>query len=171
MLDQPRSADHQVFSNSRRRTSAEGTTDGDHHADERSDSTCEQLHVRHLKAESAREGPISSEYSHRPARSLSRDRGLSVRMRVGKSCAVHGPQHTPSLDRQATGLIRLPSAPQLFRVVSRPPTDEALRFTSRSCGGPGHRLADARHRTSSAVLRGAGGTRDKRSKTSTKFPR
>ena len=104
MLDQPGSADCQVFSNLRRRTSAEGTTEGDRDAYERSDSTCEQLHVRHLKAESAREGPISSECSHRPARSLSLDRGLRVRMRVGKSCAVHGPQHTPSLDRQATGL-------------------------------------------------------------------
>jgi hypothetical protein len=50
MFDQPGPADRQILSNLRRRTSAEGTTDGDRHAHERSDSTCEQLHVRHLKA-------------------------------------------------------------------------------------------------------------------------
>jgi hypothetical protein len=50
MLDQPGSADRQVFSNLPRRTSAEGTTDGDRDAYEHSDSTCEQLQVRHVNA-------------------------------------------------------------------------------------------------------------------------
>src|SRR6266550_3639840 len=117
MFDQPRPADGQIFSNSRRRTSAEGTTEGDHYADERSDSSCEQLHVRHLKAGSAREGPTSSEYPDRPARSLSLDRQLSVRMRVGKSCAVHSPQDTSGLDRQSTWHHNAAiCSSQLFRV-------------------------------------------------------
>jgi hypothetical protein len=143
MFDQPRSADRQVFSNSRRRTSAEGTTEGDRHAHEHSDSTCEQLHVRHLKAEPAREGPTSSEYPDRPARSFSLERGLSVRMHVGKTCAVHSPQHTSSLDRQSTWHHSAAiCSSQLFRVPAlkaRASFKLTRRFgsTSRSPWPPG----------------------------------
>jgi hypothetical protein len=175
MFDQPRSADRQVFSNSRRRTSAEGTTEGDRHAHEHSDSTCEQLHVRHLKAEPAREGPTSSEYPDRPARSFSLERELSVRMRVGKSCAVHSPQHTSSLDRQSTwhhnaACLLLAALPRPGLEGSRPSTDEALGSTSRSpwpAGPSACRYPAPRVERTFPPRRNR--TRDNRSKTSTKF--
>ena len=150
MFDQPGPADRQVLSNLRRRTSAEGTTDGDRYADERSDSTCEQLHVRHLNAGSAREGPNSTECPDCPARPLSLDRCLSVRLRDGKSCAVHCPQlPRASVERQPgrdgcylllAALPRLKAASSNRRGAWVSPHDQY--------GRPGHRLADARLRDS-----------------------